>query len=176
MSATTISRDEAELECVNTSAPSETLNEEKKTLRQVPRPGEIIFRDGTRLGRHEGIHQFTVGQRKGLGVAVGEPLYVIQTDPASNRVIVGKSEDLLRRNLIAHKLNWISVSALSEPIRVKAQIRNRHQAAPATVRSRTDGEVNVEFDTPQRAITPGQAVVFYDNDTVVGGGWIKESR
>jgi tRNA-uridine 2-sulfurtransferase len=168
-------RDEAELECVNTSTLSETPNK-KKALRQAPRSGEIIFRDGTRLGQHEGIHQFTVGQRKGLGVAVGEPLYVIQTDPASNRVIVGKSEDLLRRSLIAHKLNWISVAALSEPIRVKAQIRNRHQAAPATVRSRADGEVNVEFDTPQRAITPGQAVVFYDNDTVVGGGWIKESR
>jgi tRNA-specific 2-thiouridylase len=168
-------RDEAELECVNTSALSKTPNK-KKGLSQAPRSGEIIFRDGTRLGQHEGIHQFTVGQRKRLGVAVGEPLYVIHTDPANNRVIVGKSEDLLRRNLIAHKLNWISVSTLSEPIRVKAQIRNRHQAAPATIHSCADGEVNVEFDTPQRAITPGQAVVFYDNDTVVGGGWIKESR
>ena len=168
-------RDEAKLGHRNTSALSERPSEERETLKHAPRRGEIVSGDGTRLGQHEGIHQFTVGQRKGLGVAVGEPLYVIQTDPASNRVIVGKSEDLLKRSLIAHNLNWISVSRLTEPIRVKAQIRNRHQAAPATVCSRADGEVSVDFDAPQRAITPGQAVVFYDDDTVVGGGWIKES-
>jgi tRNA-specific 2-thiouridylase len=168
--------DEAELECVGSSARVEMLSEERETIRRAPHPGEIVSRDGTRLGQHKGIHQFTVGQRKGLGIAVGEPLYVIHTDPASNRVIVGKAEDLLKRSLIAHKLNWISISTLTKPIRVKAQIRNRHQAAPAIVCRFADGEVSVEFETPQRAITPGQAVVFYDDDVVVGGGWIKESR
>ena len=140
------------------------------------RSGEIVSRDGTVLGRHHGIHQFTIGQRKGLGVAVGEPLYVIQTDTATNRVVVGRSEDLLKRVLIAGRLNWISIESLRSPIRVKAQIRNRHEAADATVTSAEDGNVEVCFDTPQRAITPGQAVVFYDNEVVVGGGWIRESR
>ena len=140
------------------------------------RSGEIVSHDGAVLGKHRGIHQFTVGQRKGLGVAVGEPLYVIQTDVATNRVVVGKSAELMKSVLIAGKLNWISIESLNTPIRVKAQIRNRHEAADATVSNTDDGNVEVRFDTPQRAITPGQAVVFYDNEVVVGGGWIRESR
>ena len=140
------------------------------------RPGEIVSPDGTVLGRHGGIHQFTVGQRKGLGVAVGEPLYVIQTDAATNRVVVGGSDRLMKRSLIAGRVNWISIETLTEPIRVKAQIRNRHEAAAATVSRVDDRSVAVHFDAPQRAITPGQAVVFYDADVVVGGGWIQESR
>lgn len=155
---------------------SRTAYSRRSALSASFQRGDIVSKEGTRLGRHEGIHQFTVGQRRGLGVAVGEPLYVIQTDAASNRVVVGRSEDLLKRTLIAHKLNWISIERLAAPIRVKAQIRNRHEAAPATVSSREDGSVLVEFDTPQRAITPGQAVVFFDGDLVVGGGWIKQSR
>ncbi len=139
------------------------------------RAGEIVSRDGAVLGIHGGIHQFTVGQRKGLGVAVGEPLYVIQTEPATHRVVVGKSADLLKRELIATKLNWISIEGLARPIHVAAQIRSRHEAAPAVVRNHASGAVHVEFETPQRAITPGQAVVFYDGELVVGGGWIKES-
>jgi tRNA-uridine 2-sulfurtransferase len=140
------------------------------------RSGEIVSHDGAVLGMHRGIHQFTVGQRKGLGVAVGEPLYVIQTDVATNRVVVGKSAELMKSVLVAGKLNWISIESLNTPIRVKAQIRNRHEAADATVSNTDDGNVEVRFDTPQRAITPGQAVVFYDNEVVVGGGWIRESR
>ena len=140
------------------------------------RSGEIVSPTGAVLGKHRGIHQFTVGQRKGLGVAVGEPLYVIQTDPATNRVMVGRSEELMKSVLIAGKLNWISIESLTTPIRVKAQIRNRHEAADATVSRTEDGNVEVRFDTPQRAIAPGQAVVFYDNEVVVGGGWIRESR
>ena len=140
------------------------------------RSGEIVSADGAVLGKHRGIHQFTVGQRKGLGVAVGEPLYVIQTDAVRSRVVVGKSDELMKRVLIAGKLNWISIEGLTAPIRVKAQIRNRHEAADATVSNAEDGNVEVRFDTPQRAITPGQAVAFYDNDIVVGGGWIRESR
>ncbi|MFN8008018.1 MAG: tRNA 2-thiouridine(34) synthase MnmA [Terriglobia bacterium] len=139
------------------------------------RPGKIVHETGTILGEHAGIHHYTVGQRKGLGVAVGTPLYVIQTDVENSRVVVGGSESLLKRGLIAQQLNWISIETLDAPIRVQAQIRSRHEASPATVRALESGLVAVEFDTPQRAITPGQAVVFYDGDTVVGGGWIKQS-
>src|SRR4030095_11960654 len=139
------------------------------------RSGEIVLQDGAVLGTHSGIHKFTVGQRKELGVAVGEPLYVIQTDAATNRVVVGRSTELMKSVLIAGKANWISIENLTAPIRVKAQIRNRHEAAEATVSNIEDGNVEIRFDVPQRAITPGQAVVFYDDEVVVGGGWIRES-
>jgi tRNA-uridine 2-sulfurtransferase len=155
-------------------APSTTTMPED--VKGSVRSGEIVLHDGAVLGKHRGIHQFTVGQRKGLGVAVGEPLYVIQTDVATNRVVVGKSAELMKSVLIAGKLNWISIESLTTPIRVKAQIRNRHEAADATVSNTDNGNVEVRFDAPQRAITPGQAVVFYDNEVVVGGGWIRESR
>ena len=155
-------------------APSTTTMPED--LKGVVRSGEIVSPAGDVLGKHRGIHQFTVGQRKGLGVAVGEPLYVIQTDVATNRVVVGKSAELMKSVLIAGKLNWISIEGLTNPIRVKAQIRNRHEAADATVSNAQEGNVEVRFDVPQRAITPGQAIVFYDNGVVVGGGWIRESR
>jgi tRNA-specific 2-thiouridylase len=138
--------------------------------------GEIVSPDGSVLGRHTGIHRFTVGQRKGLGIALGEPLYVIQTDAATSRVVVGKSGELMKRALIASQLNWVSIEGLTNPIRVQAQIRSRHEAADATVSNYGDGSVEVCFQTPQRAITPGQAVVFYDGDRVVGGGWIQESH
>jgi tRNA-specific 2-thiouridylase len=138
--------------------------------------GDIVSQDGAVLGQHRGIHQFTVGQRKGLGVAAGEPLYVIQTDALTQRVVVGRNTDLLKQSLVATRLNWISIESLTHPIRVQAQIRNRHEAAAATVSRLDDDTVNVRFDIPQRAITPGQAVVFYDADLVVGGGWIRESR
>ncbi len=138
--------------------------------------GDVVARDGTVLGSHEGVHKFTVGQRKGLGVAVGEPLYVLQTDVARNRVIVGRSKELLKSGLTASKVNWISIENPVGPIRVKAKIRNRHEAAPAVVYPDEPDSAYVEFDQAQRAITPGQAVVFYDEDCVVGGGWIKESR
>ncbi|MEW5977890.1 MAG: tRNA 2-thiouridine(34) synthase MnmA [Acidobacteriota bacterium] len=136
-------------------------------------PGTIVSTAGSVLGQHTGIHRFTVGQRKGLGVAMGEPFYVIQTNVVQNQVVIGKSSDLMRRRLQASKLNWISIDGLAEPIRVHAQIRNRHEAAPAWVYPEEGDAVSVEFDEPQRAITPGQAVVFYDRDCIVGGGWIK---
>lgn len=139
-------------------------------------PGEIVSTAGTVLGEHRGIHHFTVGQRKGLGLSIGEPLYVIQTDAASNRVVVGKPQDLMKLGLVADKINWISIEKLEKPIRVQAQIRNRHKAASATVHNHELNTVYVEFDSPQRAITPGQSVVFYDGDCVVGGGWIRESQ
>jgi tRNA-specific 2-thiouridylase len=135
--------------------------------------GHITDRDGRVLGEHAGIHQFTVGQRKGLGIAAGEPLYVISTQPATQTVIVGKSEDLLRPACVAKDVNWISVPGVQEPTRVQVKIRNKHIAAPATLFPMSDASrVEVRFDTPQRAVTPGQAAVFYQGQVVVGGGWI----
>ena len=139
-------------------------------------PGPIVNRQGEVLGEHPGIHHFTVGQRKGLGVATGERLYVLETDPSRNRVVVGSDRDLLRSGLIAARVNWISIEKATRPLRVQAQIRSRHQAAEATLLAQDDGSVEVRFDEPQRAVTPGQAVVFYQDDLVVGGGWIQEGR
>lgn len=137
--------------------------------------GELVTTDGRVLGRHDGIHNFTVGQRKGLGVATGTPLYVININGSRGQVTVGSNDDLLSRQLIARDLNWIAIDNLREPIRVHAKIRHRHEPAPAAVAPARNGEALVTFDDPQRAITPGQAVVFYDGDLVIGGGWIAET-
>jgi tRNA-specific 2-thiouridylase len=124
------------------------------------------------IGEHTGIHNFTVGQRKGLGVATGSPLYVIQINGQQGNVIVGKEEELYTKTLRARRVNLISVADLHEPMRVAVKIRHRHEPAPATLERTGDDEVLVTFDQPQRAVTPGQASVFYDGDVVVGGGWI----
>ena len=137
-------------------------------------PGPIVNRQGEVMGEHPGIHHFTVGQRRGLGVAAGERLYVIETDPRRNQVVVGPDRDLLRSGLVASRVNWVSIAECTRPLRVQAQIRSRHQAAEATLSARNDGSVEVRFDQPQRAVTPGQAVVFYQDELVVGGGWIRE--
>ena len=136
--------------------------------------GQIVSTRGETLGEHAGVHHFTVGQRRGLGIAAGEPLYVIATDPGSQRVTVGRDEDLLRARLVASEVNWASVAGLSAPVRAQVKIRNRHAAAPATIYpTPEENRVEVRFDEPQRAITPGQAAVFYDADLVLGGGWIE---
>ena len=134
--------------------------------------GELVTVTGEVLGTHSGIHNFTIGQRKGLGVATGSPLYVLEIRGDKREVVVGAGDELLSRTLRAKKMNWIAIEDLREPIRVSAKIRHRHEAAPAIVEKTGDDEVLVTFDTTQRAITPGQAVVFYDGDVVVGGGWI----
>lgn len=134
--------------------------------------GELVTTSGEVVGTHHGIHNFTVGQRKGLGVATGSPLYVIQLKGDSHQVVVGPGEELLSRTLKAKRLNWISIPDLTEPMRITAKIRHRHEAAPAIVECAGDDQALVTFDQPQRAITPGQAVVFYQGDIVVGGGWI----
>jgi tRNA-specific 2-thiouridylase len=156
------------------------LNEQGEQLPDTS--GELVTTDGKVLGHHEGIHNFTVGQRKGLGVATGSPLYVININGAEGKVTVGGNDDLLSRTLIAHKLNWIAIDGLHDggasantPLRVTAKIRHRHEPAPALLETAPNGEVRVTFDQPQRAITPGQAVVFYQDDLVVGGGWIAET-
>jgi tRNA-specific 2-thiouridylase len=133
--------------------------------------GEIVTADGRRLGEHDGVHRFTVGQRRGLGIAAAEPLYVIATEPISQRVIVGSKDDLLRDRCHVKDLNWISIAAPSSPVRAEVKIRNRHTPAPATLHP-AGARVEVIFDTPQRAVTPGQGAVFYNGDLVLGGGWI----
>jgi len=136
--------------------------------------GEMVTTDGKVIGEHAGVHNFTVGQRKGLGVATGSPLYVIQIKNDTRQVIVGKDEDLFSRTLTARRVNLISTEALRQPMRVAVKIRHKHQPAPATIQSTGPEEVQVTFDEPQRAITPGQGAVFYDEDIVVGGGWIED--
>jgi tRNA-uridine 2-sulfurtransferase len=135
--------------------------------------GAIVTADGRQLGEHAGVHHFTVGQRRGLGIAAGEPLYVIATDPASQQVIVGSRDELLRPGFRAREVNWISTAGAPDPVRAQVKIRNKHIAAPATVRSLDAHCVEVIFDEPQRAVTPGQGAVFYDGDLVLGGGWIE---
>ena len=134
--------------------------------------GELVTTDGEVIGTHAGIHNFTVGQRKGLGVTTGSPLYVIEIRGNSRQVVVGSNDDLYSRTLRARDVNWIAIDCLSDPMRVSIKIRNRHDPAPATIETGRDDEVVATFDDPQRAITPGQAAVFYDGDIVVGGGWI----
>jgi tRNA-specific 2-thiouridylase len=139
---------------------------------RTPVAGEIVTESGEVVGQHGGIHKFTVGQRKGL-VATGKPQYVVKIEPELNRVVIG--EDPVKRRFAVRDVNWIAVDALGagrEPIRCEVQIRNRFEPKPGVV-SLVDGEVWVEFDEPQRAITPGQGAVFYWDDVVVGGGWIK---
>jgi len=134
--------------------------------------GELVTADGQVLGEHRGIHNFTVGQRKGLGVATGSPLYVIQIKGDKRHVVVGNQGDLYSRTLRAHRVNLIAVDDLPEPTRVAVKIRHRHEPAAAVIEKCGNDKVLVTFDEAQRAITPGQAAVFYDGEVVVGGGWI----
>ena len=134
--------------------------------------GELVTTSGEVIGEHHGIHNFTVGQRRGLGVATGSLLYVIQIKGDTRQVVVGRGEELFSRSLHAKRVNLVSTADLSAPMRVAVKIRHRHEPAPATIEKVRDDEVLATFDQPQRAVTPGQAAVFYDGDVVVGGGWI----
>ena len=141
--------------------------------RQLPgTSGDLVASTGEVMGHHDGIFNFTVGQRKGLGVSSPSPLYVLNIDPASHRVTVGADEELALRTLRARDLNWISIPSLSGPMRVRIKIRHRHEPAWAMLSPANADEVIATFDEPQRAVTPGQSAVFYDGDEVVGGGWI----
>ena len=135
--------------------------------------GPILNPEGKELGRHAGSHHYTVGQRKGLGISSPEPLYVIATDPKSQTVTVGSPNLLLRETLVANGVNWISWAGLEAPAKATVRIRNRHLPAAATISPLAGGRVEVRFDEPQRAVTPGQGVVFYDGDLVLAGGWIE---
>ena len=139
----------------------------------APPDGEIVDSSGKVIGRHRGVHRLTVGQRKGLGLSAGVPLYVLRLQPEEARVVVGSRDELGERALRASSVNWIAGEPPSEPRRVTARIRHRHRDAPATVTPEGRTGAHLEFDEPQTAVTPGQAVVFYDGDEVVGGGWIE---
>ena len=135
--------------------------------------GEIVTTDGRTIGEHQGIHHFTVGQRKGLGIAAKDPLYVISTDPQTQRVVVGGNDDLLCGRFVVRQMNWISIAGVTSPVHAQVKIRNKHAGAAATLHATADPTtVEVVFDEPQRAVTPGQGAVFYDGDLVLGGGWI----
>jgi len=134
--------------------------------------GELVTSGGEVIGRHGGVQQFTVGQRKGLGVATGSPLYVLELRGDRGQVVVGPEAQLYSRRLQARALNWIAIADLQGEMQVQVKIRHRHQPAAATLAKTGDDEVTAVFDAPQRAVTPGQAAVFYDGDVVVGGGWI----
>lgn len=135
-------------------------------------PGTFLDMEGNVVGTHSGSVGYTIGQRKGLGLAMGEPVYVCHKDTQNNTVTVGPNSALFHSTLEAANWNWIAMDNLTQPMRVGAKIRSRHSEQPATVYPAENGIATVEFDTPQRAITPGQAVVLYDGDTVIGSGTI----
>jgi len=135
--------------------------------------GDIVDTQGRVLGRHKGLPFYTIGQRRGLGLAAGKPLYVVGLDKERNLVVVGEKQEVYSKGLVAGRMNWIAIDDLREPIEVKAKIRYAHKEAHAIVEPLGNDTVKVEFMKPQEAITPGQAVVFYDGETVIGGGWIE---
>ncbi len=138
--------------------------------------GEIVDRNGFVLGRHRGVHHFTIGQRRGLGIAHSEPLYVLDIQPWSRRVVVGERADLARKSFCVERVRWIAFPEPAEPLRTFVKIRSRHSEAPARVVPLASGDVRVDFDIPQPAVTPGQAAVFYQGEQVLGGGWITRAQ
>ena len=140
---------------------------------ELPRPGKIIDVSGRVLTEHNGIHRYTIGQRRGLGIAHSEPLYVLEIRPGENTVVVGERRLLGQRRCIVEQTNWIAIHDLTSPLHVTAKIRSRHTPAPALIEPRVDGGgVTVTFDMQQEGVTPGQACVFYQDEIVIGGGWI----
>jgi tRNA-specific 2-thiouridylase len=146
----------------------------RELLNTVPSSGPILDRYGRILGIHKGIWNYTIGQRKGLGIQSEKPLYVIDIDPERNAIIVGEERELYREEFYAEELNWVSIEKLEEPIEVKVKIRYKSDETDCTVIPVSEDRVLVRFKKPQRAVTPGQASVFYDGDTVVGGGIIED--
>lgn len=140
---------------------------------ELPQSGEIVDTFGSVMGDHTGIHRYTIGQRRGLGIANEKPLYVLQIERAKNQIIVGGADELESTEFIARGVNWVAFDEPSEPVRANVKVRYRHEPAPATIHPLADVRARIVFDEPQRAITPGQATIFYDGDEVVGGGWIE---
>ena len=149
--------------------------EAEDATERLPGAGEIVDTSGRVIGRHEGIHRYTIGQRRGLGIADEKPLYVISLDAAENRVTAGSPEELLSNEFTAAGVNWIAFDSPEQPVRADVRVRYRHTASPATITPLPNARARILFDEPQRAITPGQATVFYRGDEVVGGGWIVRS-
>lgn len=137
--------------------------------------GDIVTEDGTVIGRHTGVHNYTIGQRKGLGFTTGKPIYVLAIDPEQNRIVVGEDDALRSASFEVEAVNWISIEEPAAPVRAQVKIRHKHEPASAMVEVRPGDRARITFDQPQRAITPGQAAVVYDGDVVLAGGWIKKS-
>jgi tRNA-specific 2-thiouridylase len=146
-------------------------------LPEVHREGDVVDSQGRKLGGHSGIYQYTIGQRQGLGIAAGEPKYVIRLDKATNTVVLGTGAELMQRRLVADKINWLVEPAPDGPFRAAIQIRYNHRGQTGVVTPLDNGtKAAVDFDEPASAITPGQAAVFYDDDkNVIGGGWIEQA-
>ena len=138
----------------------------------MPAAGDIVNTAGETIGEHTGIHRYTVGQRRGLGIAYEKPLYVVQIERAKNQIIVGEADKLESLEFVAKGVNWVAFDEPSAPVRADVKVRYRHEPSPATIHALPDGRARIVFDEPQRAITPGQATIFYDGEEVVGGGWI----
>ncbi len=145
-------------------------------VKTAAQPGPILNRQGDILGQHQGISFYTIGQRRGLGISAEEPLYVTAIDPERNAVIISNKEEVYGDELIASELNWIAIERLRQPIEVKTKIRYRHKEVEAVIAPLGEDRVYVKFKEPQMAITPGQAVVFYDDNTVIGGGTIEQAE
>jgi len=139
---------------------------------RLPGAGEIVSTSGEIIGEHAGIHRYTIGQRRGIGISGAQPLYVTGIDSANNRIVVGNHDELLREEFTAAGVNWIASDNPDGPVQAEVRVRYRHTAAPATITPLRDNRAFVRFEDPQPAITPGQATVFYRGDEVVGGGWI----
>ncbi len=137
-----------------------------------PEGGDIVTSEGVTVGAHTGIHRYTIGQRKGLGISNEKPLYVTQIERARNRIVVGEADELDSSGFVAKGVNWVAFETPGEPVRADVKVRYRHEPAAATIVALPDGRAQITFDEPQRAITPGQATIFYNGDEVVGGGWI----
>ena len=142
---------------------------------QIAPEGNYFFVDGTCLGPHKGIHHYTIGQRRKLGIAAGKPLYVVKIIPDENKIILGDEQHLYKKSLIAENMTWVSIAEPEDPFNAFAKIRYKHEEAPALIVPIGSQKTKVIFNEPQRAITPGQALVIYDNDIVLGGGWISEA-
>jgi tRNA-specific 2-thiouridylase len=143
-------------------------------LKESIESGPIMDQAGNALGRHKGIPFYTIGQRRGLRLAKGKPLYVIGIDRERNAIIVGGEEEVYGDTFIVNSINWISTKEMTSPSTAQVKIRYNHPGSEAILSLKGENEVEVKFKSPQKAITPGQAAVFYDGETVLGGGWIKE--
>ena len=144
----------------------------KQNSRNKSIPGEIVSIDGEILGTHTSISNFTIGQRRGLGIITGSPMFVVDIIKDSNQIVLGSQTDLFSKELIARNLNWISIDGLKEEIEANVKIRYRAKESKSKIIPLENGNVKIVFETPQRAITKGQSVVFYNKDVVIGGGII----
>ncbi|MCH2266179.1 MAG: tRNA 2-thiouridine(34) synthase MnmA [SAR324 cluster bacterium] len=156
--------------------PKDYRNFLKQELSTPPEQGDFISVSGEVLGKHLGLPFYTIGQRRGLGVSDSTPYYVVEIDKENNRIVLGKEEDLFSQSILVSSVNWVSIPPPDKPLRVSAKLRYAHQGASASVIPESENQVRVEFDFPERAVTPGQAAVFYQDNILLGGGWINNSH